>query len=161
MLLSYIKTVFFICQGGMERLNKVKILLACLTFIAGDISRCFPKKATYKVGQKANFTCPRPCDVTGDSIDFYVFDSDSGQSVSLFYYLKYDREDQLTSSYENDCAEGDSNGSVIASFVIGQQEANTSLTIYCTDSTSLSPCDSLIQPVLIHVEGVLLLYDCM
>jgi len=155
MLLSYIKTVFFICQGGMERLNKVKILLACLTFVAGDISRCFPKKVTYKVGQNANFTCPRPCNNTGDSIDFYVFDSNSGERESLFYYLKRDREDQSTSSYGNDCAEDRSNGSVIASFVIGQQEAGTSLIIYCTNSTSLSPC--LIQPVLIHVEGVLLL----
>jgi len=124
----------------------------------GDISRCFPKEATYKVGQKANFTCPRPCDDTGDGIDFYVFDSHFMQPVSLFFYLG---SNWSTSSYGNNCAEGDSNGSVIASFVIGQQEAGTSLTIYCTDSTSLSPCDSLIQPVLIHVEGVLLLYDCI
>ena len=161
MLLSCIKTVFLSARVVWKRLNKVKILLACLTFVAGDISRCFPKKATYIVGQKANFTCPRPCDVTGDSIDFYVFDSHSVQPVSLFYYLERNYEDQPTSSYGNDCAEGDSNGSVIASFVIVQQEAGISLTIYCTDSTSLSPCDSLIQPVLIHVEGVLLLYDCM
>ena len=81
-----------------------------------------------------------------------MFASQYPQPVSFGLHFGNNRhQGQL----DNDCSgrDANTNGSVTASFVIVQQDSGTNLTIYCTDSTSLSPCDSLIKPVLIHVEG--------
>ena len=117
------------------------------------LGQLFPELRTYFENQVENVTCPRSCSHDGDSVAFCIFDNATSVPRPLYFYLS--ENGLLVGDPGNDCGGRTSgNGTAFISFTVKPRMSGC--TIYCVQT--LLHCSSLvntlIQPLLINVEGM-------